>query len=162
MVVIGAQQAFSRGGARVSNAPIPDLPALAPERGGSTQARRSVTPAGGKQAPRARRAHACLRAGRPCTHVTDPVTDEVIPFPYMPRVAGLAAFLDGREDRVSPGHQGRAAGRDLRWPMAESRSAAAVTVVGGVAHHVRIGTKALLDVRSAANLPQAHPRRAET
>ena len=29
---IGAQQAFSRGGARVSNAPIPDLPELAYER----------------------------------------------------------------------------------------------------------------------------------
>jgi hypothetical protein len=33
MAAFGAQQAFSRGGARVSNAPIPDLPALALETG---------------------------------------------------------------------------------------------------------------------------------
>jgi hypothetical protein len=33
MAGIGAQQAFSRGGARVSNAPIPDLPALTPGAG---------------------------------------------------------------------------------------------------------------------------------
>jgi hypothetical protein len=32
----GAQQAFSRGGARVSNVPIPDLPVLAPKLESST------------------------------------------------------------------------------------------------------------------------------